>query len=228
MWQCSSCSYTSYRKFNVGRHEKLKHKIKTLDHKNIAKQRHTTLTQEPCEIYSRGAYCCSWVPCLCPRKNKFIRVIDLNFLILSTHINFLLSKVTEFLGCFSRNQLPPFPKTLPKSMIINTGHSNGPGIHWVALILLADECLYFDPFGVSIVENEIYDYIKSRYKSSSYSNTCIQDMKSKKCGAFCVSYILSVKNKKDYNKFIAHFNAPLLIQNDRILKRYFRNILIPV
>ena len=76
-----------------------------------------------------------------------------------------------------------------KSIIINTGHSSGPGIHWVAMILLADECLYFDPFGVSIVETEILDYVKLRYQSFSYSNTCIQGLKSNKCGAFCVSFI---------------------------------------
>ena len=69
----------------------------------------------------------------------------MDFLRLSTHINYLLSKVTEFLGCFSRNKLPPFPETFPKSMIINTGHSNGPGIHWVALIMFADECLLTPP-----------------------------------------------------------------------------------
>ena len=91
-----------------------------------------------------------------------------------------------------------------------------------------DSCLYFDPFGVSIVETEILDYVKSRYQSFVYSNTCIQDVKSNKCGAFCVSFILSVKNKKDYKKFIAYFNATLLKQNDKLLKRYFTEILIPV
>ena len=113
-------------------------------------------------------------------------------------------------------------------MIINTDHSSGPGIHWVALILLANECLYFDPFGVGILEAEILDYIKSRYQSFGYSNTCIQDIKSKKCGAFCVAFILGVKNKTDYNNFIASFNSSYLKQNDIILNRYFSEKLIPV
>ena len=183
---------------------------------------------KPCEIYTSGAYCCDWVPCTYPKRNTFVQVTNLNFLRVSTHINYLLSKVTEFLGCFSRNQLPPFPKTFPNSMIINTDHSSGPGIHWVALILLANECLYFDPFGVGILEAEILDYIKSRYQSFGYSNTCIQDIKSKKCGAFCVAFILSVKNKTDYNNFIASFNSSYLKQNDIILNRYFSEKLIPV
>ena len=64
------------------------------------------MTKEPCEIYTRGAYFCDWVPCTCPQRNKFVRVTDLNFLRVSTHISYLLSKVTEFLGYFSQNQLP--------------------------------------------------------------------------------------------------------------------------
>ena len=228
MWQCSSCSYTSCREYNVARHEKRKHQIKSEEKINISEEEYNPMIKEPCEVYTKGVYCGSWVPCKCPQRNKFVRVTDLNFLRVSTHINYVLSKVTGFLGYFLRNQLPPFPKTFPKSIVINTGHSSGPGIHWVAMILLADKCLYFDPFGVGIVETEILDYVKSRYQSFVYSNTCIQDVKSNKCGAFCVSFILSVKNKKDYKKFIAHFNATLLKQNDKLLKRYFTEILIPV
>ena len=228
MWQCSFCSYTSCRAYNVERHEKRKHQFKSEGKINIAKEEYKPMSKKPCEIYTSGAYCYDWVPCTYPQRNTFVRVTDLNFLRVSTHINYLLSKVSEFLGCFSRNQLPPFPETFPKSMIINTGHSSGPGIHWVAMILLADKCLYFDPFGVRIVETDILDYVKSRYQSLVYSNTCIQDVKSNKCGAFCVSFILSVKNKNDFKKFIDYFNATLLKQNDKILKRYFSEILIPV
>ena len=228
MWQCSFCSYTSCRAYNVERHEKRKHQFKSEGKINIAKEEYKPMSKKPCEIYTSGAYCYDWVPCTYPQRNTIVRVTDLNFLRVSTHINYLLSKVSEFLGCFSRNQLPPFPETFPKSMIINTGHSSGPGIHWVAMILLADKCLYFDPFGVSIVETEILDYVKSRYQSVVYSNTCIQHVKSIKCGAFCVLFILSVKNKNDFKKFISHFNATLLKQNDKVLKRYFTEILIPV
>ena len=228
MWQCSFCAYTSCRAYNVERHEKRKHQFKSEGKINITEEEYNPMITKPCEIYTSGAYCCDWVPCTYPKRNTFVQVTNLNFLRVSTHINYLLSKVTEFLGCFSRNQLPPFPKTFPNSMIINTDHSSGPGIHWVALILLANECLYFDPFGVGILEAEILDYIKSRYQSFGYSNTCIQDIKSKKCGAFCVAFILSVKNKTDYNNFIASFNSSYLKQNDIILKRYFTEILIPV
>ena len=228
MWQCSFCAYTSCRAYNVERHEKRKHQFKSEGKINITEEEYNPMITKPCEIYTSGAYCCDWVPCTYPKRNTFVQVTNLNFLRVSTHINYLLSKVTEFLGCFSRNQLPPFPKTFPNSMIINTDHSSGPGIHWVALILLANECLYFDPFGVGILEAEILDYIKSRYQSFGYSNTCIQDIKSKKCGAFCVAFILSVKNKTDYNNFIASFNSSYLKQNDIILNRYFSEKLIPV
>ena len=60
----------------------------------------------------------------------------------SSYIRYLLGKVTKFHGCFPPNQLLPFPDTVPISMINNTNHSTGPGIHCVALLLLADESQY--------------------------------------------------------------------------------------
>ena len=63
------------------------------------------MTKEPCEIYTTGGYCCDWVPCTYPQRNTFVGVTDLNFLRVSTDINYLLSKVSEFLGCFSRSYL---------------------------------------------------------------------------------------------------------------------------
>ena len=54
---------------------------------------------------------------LCPRRNNFEHVINLDFLRVSSNIDFL--------------HLPPFPETFPKSMIINinTDHSTGSGIY---------------------------------------------------------------------------------------------------
>ena len=55
---------------------------------------------------------------------------------------------------FFSKSVASFPEKFPIPMVIYTDHSTGPGIHWVLLMLLAG-CLYFDHFGVSIVETEI-------------------------------------------------------------------------
>ena len=232
----SYCAFTSVRKYNTKIHEKRKHKNATPSHDNLVENEFKlyplmTFSKQPLmdrQLKSKEAQRNGKLPDNCGEGDKFIQVIDLDILRLSTNINSLLSNVVEFLGCFAIDCLPPFPTEFPKTMIINTDYKSGPGEHWVAVILLKYECIYFDSFGLGVVESEILDYLKCYYKTCIRSNICIQDISSTKCGAFCVAFILSVRNKMNYNKFIGHFNAPLLIQNDKILKRYFLKLVFKV
>ena len=232
----SYCAFTSVRKCNTKIHKKSKHKNATPSHDNLIENIFNiyplmTFSKQPLmdrQLQSKEAQRIGKLPDNCKEGDKFIRVIDLDILRLSTNINSFLRNEVEFLGCFAIDCLPPFPTEFPKTMIINTDYKSGPGEHWVAVILLKYECIYFDSFGLGVVESEILDYLKCYYKSCIRSNTCIQDVTSTKCGAFCVAFILSVKNKMNYNKFIGHFNAPLLIQNDIILKRYFLKFVFKV
>ena len=232
----SYCAFTSVRKCNTKIHKKSKHKNATPSHDNLIENIFNiyplmTFSKQPLmdrQLQSKEAQRIGKLPDNCKEGDKFIRVIDLDILRLSTNINSFLRNEVEFLGCFAIDCLPPFPTEFPKTMIINTDYKSGPGEHWVAVILLKYECIYFDSFGLGVVESEILDYLKCYYKSCIRSNTCIQDVTSTKCGAFCVAFILSVKNKMNYNKFIGHFNALLLIQNDIILKRYFLKFVFKV
>ena len=232
----SYCAFTSVRKCNTKIHKKSKHKNATPSHDNLIENIFNiyplmSFSKQPLmdrQLQSKEAQRIGKLPDNCKEGDKFIRVIDLDILRLSTNINSFLRNEVEFLGCFAIDCLPPFPTEFPKTMIINTDYKSGPGEHWVAVILLKYECIYFDSFGLGVVESEILDYLKCYYKSCIRSNTCIQDVTSTKCGAFCVAFILSVKNKMNYNKFIGHFNALLLIQNDIILKRYFLKFVFKV
>jgi hypothetical protein len=227
----SYCPFTSVRKY-----EKQKHKIATPYHDNLTENEFKLyplmkFSKQPLidgQPQSKEAQRNGKLLYNCGAGDEFIQVIDLDILRLSTNINSLLRDVVEFLGCFALDCLPPFPTEFPKTMIINTDYKSGPGEHWVAVILLKYECIYFDSFGLGVVESEILNYLKCYYKSCIRSNICIQDVTSTKCGAFCVAFLLSVKNKMNYNKFIGHFNAPLLIQNDIILKRYFLKFVFKV
>ena len=232
----SYCAFTSVRKYKTKIHEKQKHKNATPYHDNLTENEFKLyplmkFSKQPLidgQPQSKEAQRNGKLPYNCRAGDEFIQVIDLDILRLSTNINSLLRDVVEFLGCFALDCLPPFPTEFPKTMIINTDYKSGPGEHWVAVILLKYECIYFDSFGLGVVESEILDYLKCYYKSCIRSNTCIQDVTSTKCGAFCVAFLLSVKNKMNYNKFIGHFNALLLIQNDIILKRYFLKFVFKV
>ena len=82
--------------------------------------------------------------------------------------------------------------------------------------------MYFDSFGVGVVEAELRKYLFSRYKRVSHSRICIQDLGSTKCGAFCVDFLLNVKNRADYTNFINGFTSLNLKHNDDILREHFK------
>ena len=122
-----------------------------------------------------------------------------------------------FLGCFACNDLPPFPKKFPVSMIINTHRKNQPGEHWLALVLTKSKCLYFDSFGVGITEETIVSYLQQKYEKVIVNNECIQHFNSTSCGLFCIAFIKHVKSKPSFETFISKFNLFDLLQNDNII-----------
>ena len=136
----------------------------------------------------------------------------------STTIEDILHSSKEFLGCFPFDKLPPFPTAFPKSIIINTHKSNQPGEHWVALVLTKKHCFYFDSFGLPIINKTIVEYLDSYYKVVRYSSVCIQHVESNKCGEFCIVFVVQVKSKHTYKKFIAQFNLENVRENDRIIE----------
>ena len=122
-----------------------------------------------------------------------------------------------FLGCFACNDLPPFPKKFPVSMIINTDKKNQAGEHWLGLILTKSKCLYFDSFGVGITEESIVSYLQQNYEKVTINNECIQHLYSESCGLFCIAFIKNVKSKTSFETFISKFNLLDLLKNDNIV-----------
>ena len=156
-------------------------------------------------------------------KYKYVTVLDLDYLKLGNNIEYVLQNVKHFLGCFPFDRLPPFPTSLPKSMIINTHASNERGEHWVALVCTETQCYYFDSFGLPIQPN-ILTYLQPFYNSITRSDRQIQDITSNFCGAYSVSFVLHVKDDVSFNNFHTHYNSNYLLQNDDILKHDFNNI----
>ena len=122
-----------------------------------------------------------------------------------------------FLGCFACNDLPPFPKKFPVSMIINTHRKNQAGEHWLGLILTKSKCLYFDSFGVGITEESIVSYLQQKYEKVTINNECIQHLYSESCGLFCIAFIRNVKSNASFETFISNFNLLDLLENDNIV-----------
>ena len=126
----------------------------------------------------------------------------------------------NFLGCYASDQIDILPKTLPKSLIINTANSDTDGEHWVALILQKKRCFYFDSFGLPIMNKNILHFLQ-KYKKVMYSDICIQDINSVKCGKFCIGFIKYVNSKKSYNDFISKFDFVKLYKNDEIVENIY-------
>ena len=126
----------------------------------------------------------------------------------------------NFLGCYASDQIDILPKTLPKSLIINTANSDTDGEHWVALVLQKKRCFYFDSFGLPIMNKNILHFLQ-KYKKVMYSDICIQDINSVKCGKFCIGFIKYVNSKKSYNDFISKFDFVKLYKNDEIVENIY-------
>ena len=93
-----------------------------------------------------------------------------------------------FLGCFPSNNIPPI-RTYPSSIIINTSRSGEVGEHWVGLHLTNDASFYFDSFGIPIIEEDIFQFLKKYYNVVIYNQVCIQDLTSKSCGLYSIAFI---------------------------------------
>ena len=135
----------------------------------------------------------------------------------STEIEKYLKDQKGFLGCFASDDLPPIPKILPASMIINTHRKNQPGEHWLALVLTKHKCFYFDSFGAPILEETIVKYLQQKYRKVTVNNECIQHFTSAFCGLFCIAFIKNVNSKNRYEKFISKFSLFNLLKNDNIV-----------
>ena len=132
----------------------------------------------------------------------------------------LLDVNDTFIGCYPHDKLPQIEKKSNISIIINTANSKSVGEHWVAMRMTKDKCFYFDSFGLPIVEEYLLKFLHPHYNVVTYSDVCIQHLKSDKCGEFCILFVKHVKNKTTYDKFLSNFNYENLQENDAIVEQW--------
>ena len=146
----------------------------------------------------------------------------------SSTINKIMRKDKDFIGCFAFDNLPKIPAKFPAKFIINTGAAKTDGEHWVAVLMNSKECFYFDSFGLPIINVELLEYIKNKYKSVIYSEVCIQHHLSNMCGPFCIYFLSMVKTKESYRKFINSFSHNDLLVNDKRMEKYLNKVKIKI
>ena len=128
----------------------------------------------------------------------------------------ILSEDKTFIGCYRHDILPKIKYKVDCSVIINTSGYNTEGEHWVAVKMTKNKCFYFDSFGVNIVEENIKQFV-CRYDKVLYSNICIQDIRSLKCGEFCIAFIKIFYNISKYKRLINMFSESKMYLNDFIV-----------
>ena len=129
------------------------------------------------------------------------------------HLNSLLKNEKHFLGCFHIRKMPKLQRLkLPASLII---YING---HWVSLLLVDKYlCLYFDSFGKGVQDKKLINNLKSVYNKIIFNKKKIQHNSSSKCGLYCLLYIILVRNRENFKKFLNLFVKRNLLMNDYIL-----------
>ena len=138
----------------------------------------------------------------------------------SNEIEDILSCDKHFMGCYAYNQLPSIQSPFPKSLIINTAHSDTTGEHWVALVLQKKKCFYFDSYGLPVINQDILHFLH-KYKKVTYTDVCIQTTFSDYCGKFCIAFIKNVDSRHSYDRFIDQFDCVNLYKNDSIVENIY-------
>lgn len=141
--------------------------------------------------------------------------------------NFNLEDIAEkmdldLIGVFSKDTLPNERKV--GAYIINLQDNDaGGGTHWTAFKIFENgKACYFDSFGL-IAPKDVDIFLKP-FKPYATNNRHIQDIKSDKCGYFCLAFIdfFNKFNSKTndvydaYDDFLNMFSANQR-QNDKIV-----------
>ena len=127
-------------------------------------------------------------------------------------------KIPNFKGIFSRDSKDHLHKT--GSCIINLDDEIGNGTHWVATNIKGKNIFYFDSFSIP-PPIEFLKYTKKIKKEIIFNaGQPIQDIKSVRCGYYCL-YFLNEIRKKSFYDVLAVFSLNDPTKNERFIKIYF-------
>ena len=127
-------------------------------------------------------------------------------------------KIKNFKGIFSRDSKDHLHKT--GSCIINLDDKIGNGTHWVATDIKGNKVEYFDSFSMP-PPVEFVQYAKRIGKQIIFNaGHPIQDLKSVRCGYYCLYFLNEIK-KKTFYEVLSVFSLNEPMKNERFIKEYF-------
>lgn len=86
------------------------------------------------------------------------------------------------------------------NLILNLQDTGGSGSHWVAFIVRPKKCLYIDSFG-AFPHPTIVKWCLQNKLQLGYSAYICQDLKSQKCGYYCLQAIKATQQSTAHNLY---------------------------
>ena len=116
-------------------------------------------------------------------------------------------------GVFSKDELRMIDLREGNYVVNLQSSRQGPGTHWLALVIQKTQAFYFDPFGAP-PPLEITKFVRRKkvIKIFGYNSWIIQDLESSSCGWYAVALFLFLKNNpnndltKTCNRFVNQFS----------------------
>ena len=134
-----------------------------------------------------------------------------------------------FKGVYPRDRLPPsiVSNNNVSAYIINTGHSRGPGEHWVCVWFDGHGgAEYFDSFGLPPTFASIDTFInKNSFRALKYNQRLCQSLVSSACGLYVLYYVLMKSRGSSLNRLLQPFNPYNLRGNDNRVRTLVTNLL---
>jgi len=125
-----------------------------------------------------------------------------------------LKTQNQFLGCFSRDNIPELKNNT--FIIINTDPKHKPGEHWIVLYKNKENIFeFFDSLGRSPNEYKFKKF--PRYKYVIHNLNVIQNPLQNTCGYFCLYYIFFKSRGYDIFEIVEHFSSNFNV-NDLYIK----------
>lgn len=96
-------------------------------------------------------------------------------------------------GIFARTNLPTGRMEYPSAYIVNSDDDNGPGEHWLTIVLKSRaHGIFFDSFGrpPDFYGAELKHFLNCNVDSYEYFGVQIQPKHSSRCGFFVLTFLL--------------------------------------
>lgn len=99
----------------------------------------------------------------------------------------------SFKGVYSRNNLPNDSIQYPSIYIVNSDNVDGPGEHWVAIVLEnKSHGIFFDSFGKEpcYYGDELQHFFDTNVKQFQHMTRQVQSKTSNRCGFFVLTFLM--------------------------------------